>query len=161
MTMPAIEITLDRQSRQWLMAIAVLVGIVSVLALGALGRAVTPAPGRLLSWGDWQALKLERQYRAELAALRNSAEQLAQALDSAPDPIRVGLLHDRLAQTHHVGVLALMQPRTALLAANEAVYAWALASLSRAEALAVVQTALESLRLEPPDLTEDWKDESR
>lgn len=150
MTMPAIEITLDRQSRQWLMAIAVLVGIVSVLALGVLGRAVTPAPGRTLTWGDWQAFKLERQYRAELAALRNSAEQLAAALNSAPDPIRVGLLHDRLTQKHHTGVLPLINQRAAVLAANNAVYEWALASLSHEQAVMFVRVALDSLNFESP-----------
>lgn len=146
-TMPTIEITLDRGTRQWLVLLAAMSSVIGMLALGALGRLVTPLPGRLLTWSDWQAFKLERQYQIELASLRNSAEQLAAALDVAPDPIRVGLLHDRLAQRHHTGVTALANQRTALLAANEAVYAWALASLTRERTLELVQIALDGLAL--------------
>lgn len=143
--MRSIEISLDRE-RHWLIAVAIVIGLLTVVGLGALGRAVTPPPGRLLSWADWQAFKLERQYRTELAQLRANADELAQALNTLPDPIRVGLLHDRLLQRHHTGLSALEPDRAALLTANEAVYQWATGALSREQALTAVQVTLEALQ---------------
>lgn len=120
--MRSIEISLDREHR-WLMVVAIVLGLLAVVGLGALGHAVTPPPGRLLSWADW-----------------------LQALNTLPDPIRVGLLHDRLLQRHHTGLSALEPDRAALLTANEAVYQWATGALSREQALTAVQVTLEALQ---------------
>lgn len=141
----AIEISLDPTARRWLSVFGVLLALVTVLGIGWLGQVVTPNPARLLTWDDWQALKIERQYRAELAALRTDVGELAAALRVAPDPIRIGLLHDRLAQRHQTGLPLLAQHRAALLAANDAVYAWALTELAQTDAEFSVQEAVNVL----------------
>jgi len=144
--MQAIEVSFDKNARgQALWGLLALVGVVLLVALALLGRAVTPEPARALNWQDWRARKLERAYRAELGQLRDAGEQLAEALQAAPDPIRVGLLHDRLVQRHSDGMAALAQERAALLDANQAVYAWALGAAGEEEAQDVLKAALEVL----------------
>ncbi len=119
-----------------------------VVVLGLIGWRVTPVEDgrpRVLTREDWQALKARRAFREELDRLRREAESLSDLLDARPDPVRAGLALDRARQLAAGGHPALAAQREALLAAAEAVNAWAAGAADYAEARAALQGAVETL----------------
>jgi hypothetical protein len=93
-----VEINVERRTLYILLGLLITLALVG---LGALGRSYTPDPARLVGWSDWTALKVERRYRRELAALREDLTGLADLLlASNPDPVRAELAAARIAQQH-------------------------------------------------------------
>jgi hypothetical protein len=137
-----IRITVER----WLFFSALtLLGLLAVAGLALLGRAYTPHPARLVGWSDWQALGIERQYRRELAALRADASELAGMLRQRPDPLRAETAAARLTQRHARGLDVLAYQRESVVAAAEAVRAWAAGYETYDSAVTAANAALESL----------------
>ncbi|MDR7574297.1 MAG: hypothetical protein QN194_15395 [Armatimonadota bacterium] len=145
-----VEIELDpRLSRAIGPALAVAALMLAAL-LAVAGRSVTPVDAegrpRILSYGDWQALKAERAFRAERDRLRRAAEELAHLLEARPDPVRAMLLRDRILRETAGGHPALERARERVRAAAALVAAWASGGASREEAVRAVQAAVEALR---------------
>jgi hypothetical protein len=122
----------------WISAIALLAAVL----LGMLGWFVLP-DGKVLSWTEWQVFKQQRLYQRELAHLTRDADQLADLLrEDLPDPVRGQLVVEQvLADLNATSHPALTNQVSALLAANDAVYFWVLGSVSKDEAITVLDEA--------------------
>jgi len=136
------EIVIDRRL---LVPLGVLMGVLVVVGLTLLGRAYTPDPARVIRWADWQAAKVERQYRRELAGLRQDLSDLAEMLRDNPDPVRAEMAASRVAQRHADGLGLLARQREAVVAAAEVVRDWAAGYAGYDEAVAAVNAAVEVL----------------
>lgn len=131
----------------------VLYGVLGVLVLfllALLGRAYTPADGRLLTWQEWQVRKLQQAYRAERLLLLEDVHRLAELLAVQPDPARAQVtvqnVRRRLAEGSVEGVEALADERALADAAAQAVLDWAsgIGDYNAAvDAVAAVQRALD------------------
>ena len=117
-------------------------GLLAAVLLGLLGWFVLP-DGKLLSWTEWQVFKQQRLYQRELAHLTRDADRLADLLsEDLPDPVRGQLVVEQvLADLNATSHPALTNQVSALLAANDAVYFWVLGSVSKDEAIAVLDEA--------------------
>jgi hypothetical protein len=135
-----IEIRITRTTLYLLSALVILAGLVG---LGALGRAYTPDPARVVGWGDWQALKMEVRYARELRQLSEDLETLATMLQADPDPVRAEMAATRIQQRHSEGVGLLEQQRAAVILAAQHVRNWAAGYAEYDEALATINTAIE------------------
>jgi hypothetical protein len=111
-------ITIDRRAPVVLLILAVVIG------LSLLGKAYTSSPPRVIGRGDWEALKVERKYREELAQLREDLADLAALVTQRPDPVRAELAAARIAQNHASGLALLEQQREIVLAATDVVRDW-------------------------------------
>jgi hypothetical protein len=140
-----VEITIDRRVAYALLALLV---VLVLLGLGALGRSYTPDPARVIGWTDWKAVKVERQYRRELARLREDLAGLADLLQADPDPVRAELAATRLAQHHADGLGLLANQRQAVLIAADAVRGWAAGYAAYEDAVATVNEAMEIVNAE-------------
>lgn len=142
------EITLERRT---LWFFALILAALLLLGLASLGKAYTPtdtngAP-RLLSWGDWRRIQMEREFAAERAILRQDAANLATLLNQRPDPVSAQLCAQRIARHVASGkVDALAAARTAIQKAADDTLAWASGTLERDEALISLQAAMELLQ---------------
>jgi hypothetical protein len=121
-------------------------GLALLIAATWLGYIYTPTPARLFTPSDWTTLKVEQVYQAEREQLRVSVTELAQVLQSTPDPVRVGLLHDHVVQVHQAGLPLLAEQRALVITAAEGVYGWASGANSYEAAVTVVEAAIESLK---------------
>jgi len=141
------EITLDRST---LFGFLTFLALLSLLGLAALGKPFTPVTntgeGRILTWGDWQFFKAERQYTSEREILRSDADALAMLLDQTPDPVAAQLLLSRIAQHTANGEAALSSARSALQLAAQDVASWTAGTLDRDTAVASLQAAVNLLK---------------
>ena len=117
-------------------------GLLAAILLGALGWFVLP-DGKVLSWTEWQVFKQQRLYQRELTRLTRDADRLADLLgEELPDPVRGQLVVEQvLADLNATSHPALAHQVDALLAANDAVYFWVLGSVSKDEAIALLDEA--------------------
>ena len=121
---------------------ATVAGLLAAVLLGILGWFVLP-DGKLLSWTEWQVFKQQRTYQRELTRLTRDADRLAALLDEyIPDPVRGQLVVEQvLADLNATTHPALKNQVAALLAANDAVYFWVLGSVSKDEAIILLEEA--------------------
>ncbi len=140
-----IELEIGRGNALWLL-VGVIV-LVALVGLGALGRAVTPNPPHVLTWGDWRFLAVQREYRRELAALREDGQTLAALVQSQPS-IETAWKAEEIAKRWQggEGLSILAGRRQAVIAAAQAVEAWAGGTATRQQAVQAVQHALERLK---------------
>lgn len=115
--------------------------VVVLLILGIVGYHVTPAGGRVLTWDEWQLIKIRQAYRREVAVLQQAVERLAEAVNRGDDPLRAQMTADRVLRDLDAVTLAVLEPaRGAVAGAAQAVRAWALGG-DREAALQAVQEA--------------------
>ena len=126
------------QSSTW----ATVVGLLAAILLGVLGWFVLP-DGKVLSWTEWQVFKQQRTYQRELTRLTRDADRLADLLgEELPDPVRGQLVVEQvLSDLNATSHPALAHQVDALLAANDAVYFWVLGSVSKDEAITLLEEA--------------------
>lgn len=131
-------------------------GLIAAILLGVLGWFVLP-DGKVLSWTEWQVFKQQRLYQRELTCLTRDADRLADLLgEELPDPVRGQLVVEQvLADLNATSHPALTNQVDALLAANDAVYFWVLGSVSKDEAIALLDEAnqgiLHAIEAQRPD----------
>jgi hypothetical protein len=138
------EIEIDLSENWWTTLIPI--GIVILVVLAAIGAAVTPAEGGILTPYEWQLRKAEKEYQQELAELRESTEELAALLNRSPDPVRGGMIADRIQSTAMNGQPVLELQRQAVSSAAEIVKLWAMGGATREDAEIAVNDAINALR---------------
>jgi hypothetical protein len=143
-----VEIEIDRRL---FYSSLVALGLLALVGLALLGRAYTPDPPRLVGWADWKALEVERRYQGELAQLRQDLAELADLLQSNPNPVQAEMAASRLAQRHGTGLGLLVRQREAVVAAAETVRDWAAGFVTYEDAVATVDAAIEIVGEETPD----------
>jgi len=116
--------------------------LLAAILLGVIGWFVLP-DGKVLSWTEWQVFKQQRLYQRELSRLTRDADRLADLLgEVVPDPVRGQLVVEQvLGDLNATSHPALKNQVDALLAANDAVYFWVLGSVSKDEAIALLNEA--------------------
>ena len=118
-----------------------------LIGLGALGRVVTPQPPHVLTWSDWRFLAVQREYRRELAALREDGRTLAALVKGRPSVETAWKAEEILKRLQgDEGLPVLNRRRQAVAAAAQAVVAWASGTATRQQAVKAVNHALERLR---------------
>lgn len=116
-----------------------------IVGLAAIGHAMTPEGGGLLTPSAWQLRSAERVYAAELAGLRRQAEALADLVDQAPDAVRAGMAADRIEQLTRDGHPALSLQREALAEAAIEVRLWAMGGAERQQTEEALTHAIDVL----------------
>lgn len=140
------EIELEFEgSGVWLAVMAAV--IVALVALGALGRAVTPNPPHVLTWRDWRFMAVQREYDRELAALREDGQTLAALVDGQPTIETAWKAEEILKRVQgDEGLPVLTGRRAAVADAAQAIMDWVSGVGSRENAVEAVNNALERLR---------------
>ena len=144
-----IELDLRGEDRYTWYALAVTLTVLFLVGLGYLGMPVTPydsSSPRTLGWADWRFLQAEREYRRELDILRSYADQLAEAIDTQPNPVAIQILVERVLRQTTSGDPALEVTRAALAQAATDVRDWSTGILDRDQALLSLQLAIELLQ---------------
>ena len=146
-----LELEFDLTEDQSYWVVGALLAFVCVLfGLGVIGHPATPYTdaglARPLTWTDWQLKKAEKVYLSEVVELRRDAESLAGALNSAPNPVQIQLLTDRVLRSAASGTPALELARYALSQASLAVRSWSVGSLARDEAIQSLEAAVSLLQ---------------
>jgi hypothetical protein len=136
-----LELTFPRKSWISLMVIPTILAL--AIALGLVGKWITPSTEQVLSWEEWQILKSQRQYHREYQQLQKSAEGLSLLLDHEPDPVRAQLLSDSIQKM--TGLSSLDYQRQLLNEAAQAVRNWAVGAIDKGTANLSVEKALEAL----------------
>jgi len=116
--------------------------LLAAILLGVLGWFVLP-DGKVLSWTEWQVFKQQRLYQRELSRLTKDADRLADLLgEDVPNPVRGQLVVEQvLTDLNTTSHPALAHQVDALLAANDAIYFWVLGSVSKDEAITLLEEA--------------------
>ena len=123
-----------------------LIGLLAAILFGVIGWFVLP-DGKVLTWTEWQVFKQQRLYQRELTRLTRDADRLATLLDEyIPDPVRGQLVVEQvLADLNGTTHPALKNQVNALLVANDAVYFWVLGTISKDEAIVLLDEANQTL----------------
>jgi len=129
----------------WNWVAVLLITVMVAVGLGALGRLVTPAGDKLLTWSEWQVLQARHAYRQELSRLRQDVEALAGLLDQSPDPVRAQLVAEQALAHSQVGQETLAPQRQAVALAAEALRNWAVGAEDRQIAVAALLQAILTL----------------
>jgi len=116
--------------------------LLAAILLGVLGWFVLP-DGKVLSWTEWQVFKQQRLYQRELMRLTRDADRLADLLgEDVPNPVRGQLVVEQvLGDLNTTSHPALKNQVDALLAANDAIYFWVLGTISKDEAIILLEEA--------------------
>lgn len=145
------EIEIDLSNKR--LFYGLVIGIAAVLLLASLaflGKPLSPlATGgdpRLLTWQDWQTMKVERQYRQEIDVLRSDVDILATLLNQSPDAVAAQVAENRITRHAADGLDALASARLAVSQASQDTLAWASGTLDRDTALSSLQSAVELLK---------------
>ncbi len=123
-----------------------LVLLVFFVVLGFLGKSFTPATNTILSWSEWQIVKVEKEYNKQLSTDQQYAESLSKLLNAAPDPVRAQIVTDQVVQGTSTGLDALERQRQGLQAAATAVRQWAIGAGTMDEAQAALNNAIQLLK---------------
>ncbi len=129
----------------------VLVLLVALFLIGFLGKAFTPASNTVLSWSEWQIIKVEKEYEQQLSTYQQYAESLSELINETPDPVRAQVVSDQILQNTATGLSALERPRLGLQEAARAVRQWAIGAGSLDTAQASLNTAIQ--RIQAAELT--------
>lgn len=161
-----IELNMNR-GRQQIRDIAgwlVLVLLIALFLIGFLGKAFTPASNTVLSWSEWQIIKIEKVYEQELSTYQQFAESLSQLINGTPDPVRAQVVSDQILQNTTTGLTALERPRLGLQEAARAVRLWAVgagsmdtAEASLSNAIQLIQAAELIRQNQPQEGTNEWR----
>lgn len=161
-----IELNMNR-GRQQIRDIAgwlVLVLLVALFLIGFLGKAFTPASNTVLSWSEWQIIKIEKVYEQELSTYQQYVESLSQLINGTPDPVRAQVVSDQILQNTAMGLTALERPRLGLQEAARAVRLWAVgagsmdtAQASLSNAIQLIQAAELIRQNQPQEGTNEWR----
>lgn len=161
-----IELNMNR-GRQQIRDIAgwlVLVLLVALFLIGFLGKAFTPASNTVLSWSEWQIIKIEKVYEQELSTYQQYAESLSQLINGTPDPVRAQVVSDQILQNTATGLTALERPRLGLQEAARAVRMWAVgagsmdtAEASLSNAIQLIQAAELIRQKQPKKGINEWR----
>jgi hypothetical protein len=111
-----------------------------------LGRSLTPAGDRVLSWSEWKILLAHRAYAKELAQLQQDVQVLSGLVSQSPDPVRAQVVCDRILAQAQAGEPALAVSREALSSASSAVEQWAIGAATHDEALTALQAAIQAIQ---------------
>ena len=122
MTETYLEINLSRKALRWLLAG---MALLTLIGLGVLGRFRTPDPPHVIWWADWTQWKMAHKYRQELARMKGDLAELAETLQSRPDPVRAELTASRMEQRYTSGLGLLEAQREVTIDAALAVRDWA------------------------------------
>lgn len=136
-----IELEIGKGMRNVVLPLAV--GV--IVGMAAIGRAVTPEGGGLLTPSAWQLRSTERVYAAELAGLRRQVEALADLMNQAPDAVRAGMAADRIEQLTRDGHPALSLQREIVAEAATEVMLWAMGGAERQQAEEALTRAIDVL----------------
>lgn len=129
----------------WLLIVLAVIG--ALVGLGALGRAMTPNPPHVLTWSDWRFMAVQREYRRELAALREDGQTLAALVKGRPSIETAWKAEEILKRVQDdEGLPVLKGRREAVAAAAQAVMDWASGTASKEQAVQTVNHALEQLQ---------------
>jgi len=139
-----LEIKLNRKTLWWVLAGAILV---TVVGMGILGSFHTPEPAHVIWWTDWTEWKVERQYRKELARMQKDLGELADILQSRPDPVSAELAATRMEQRYTSGLGLLAGQREVAIAAAQAVRDWAAGYEKYDVAVQAVTEAIEVMEM--------------
>jgi hypothetical protein len=146
------EIEISDLSKQKLTALVVTGGILLIVALALLGRAVTPVIGgapALLSPARWQAYGLASQARDEIRRLRNDMTELHELLQASyPDPVAALLFAQRIKADHNEvrGTGVTLPARRALILAAEVAALSASGAEPRTKAVEAYNAALQHMQ---------------
>lgn len=161
-----IELNMNR-GRQQIRDIAgwlVLVLLVALFLIGFLGKAFTPASNTVLSWSEWQIIKIEKVYEQELSTYQQYVESLSQLINGTPDPVRAQVVSDQILQNTAMGLTALERPRLGLQEAARAVRLWAVGAGSMDTAEAALSNAIQLIQAaelirqnQPQEGTNEWR----
>jgi hypothetical protein len=102
-----------------------LVLLVALFLIGFFGRTFTPASNTVLSWSEWEIVKIEKEYQKQLSTYQQYADSLSQLINQSPDPVRAQVVSDQVLQNTATGMGALERPRLGLQEAARAVWLWA------------------------------------
>jgi hypothetical protein len=116
-----------------------------LIGLAAIGRALTPEGGGLLTPSAWRLRTAERAYATELTELRRQAEALADLMNDPPDAVRAGIVADRIEQLTRDGEPGLTLQRQALVEAATQVRLWSMGGAERQQAEEALAQAIEVL----------------
>lgn len=120
----------------------IIILLVILFAVGFLGKTFTPHTNAVLTWSEWQILKIEKEYRQELSSLQQQTEALSKLMESQPDPVRAQVVSEQVITKTQKGLGALELQRTALAAAAKAIRQWAIGADTRENAQAALQDAI-------------------
>ena len=131
------------------LAFWVIILIIALLLFGLVGKLVTPVHAQevqLLTPGRWTAYKLQRQARNETEHIVKDARELRKILDAdESDPVNAMLLAQRIYADYQEGSSATAAARGALIAAAEATVRATVGEITRDEAVAAFNQALERI----------------
>lgn len=124
--------------------------LILLAALVWFGRSLTPVrngEAGLLTWEEWQILKVQQAYEKELADLQSMIQELAVLTAAKADPVRGQVLAGRVIEKLAKGGLpALETPRRAILAAAEAVREWSMGTGTSGSAITLLDGARQALQ---------------
>lgn len=133
---------------------AIIALLVSVLlaVLGMIGRAYTPVSkagdSQVLFWTEWEIIKAEKVYQAELNSLRGEADILTVLFNEDPDPVRTQITVDRIIRQYTSGQPALTYQRELLIETAKTVSDWSVGAASFEETKATLEDLVAALRLQ-------------
>lgn len=141
-----------------------LVLLVALFLIGFLGRTFTPTSNTVLSWSEWQIVKIEKEYQKQLSTYQQYAESLSHLINETPDPVRAQVVSDQIVQNTAAGMGALERPRLGLQEAARSVRQWAVGagSLDTAQsslnnAIQLIQAAELAVQQPPEEGGNEWR----
>ncbi|MRR32018.1 hypothetical protein EG834_17190 [bacterium] len=117
-----------------------------------LGRSLTPAGEKLLTWSEWQIFQARRAYNNELQGLRRDVEELAALVNEPADPVRAQIVCKRIISHTLDGQASLAYCRESVADAAAAVEQWAVGVESLDHALTALEFAVQVLEQLEPDM---------
>lgn len=120
--------------------------LVALFFIGFLGKSFTPSNNSVLSWSEWQIVKIEKEYTQQLSTYQQYAESLSQLVNGTPDPVRAQVVSDQIIQETASGLGALERPRLGLQEAARAVRQWAIGAGPLENAQASLNIAIEWIK---------------
>lgn len=121
-----------------------------LVAVTLLGRSITPirsGQAVILSWDEWQIVKIKQVYQEELKSLHKMYKETAALLKEKADPVRGQVTTTRILETLNKGGLpALDNQRKSLGAAVLAVRDWSLGTGDENNARALMAEAVSSIK---------------
>lgn len=131
-------------------AFLIVILLIGLLLFGLVGRFVTPVDAlgepQWLTPARWTAYKLQKEAHKETKSLVEDAQRLQAILESeTPDPVQAMLVAQEIYANYQSGSSATAAARTALIVAAEAAVKATVGEISRDEAIAANQMAMDRI----------------
>ncbi len=139
-----IELHFDHANRAWLPWAIALGALALLVALGSIGRMVTPVvdgQAQILTWDGWKLHQAQTAYAREIILLRAEVDALAILMKKSPDPVASQVLFERISRQVEHGQEALTPARAAILTAARAVRDWSAGLGNRENAVRAIENA--------------------